>query len=171
MYWARQARCLAVAPPILENLIAIYIPISFWRFLTFSLSYTVAVMRAKLLQSCSTLCDPMDCSPPGFSVHGILQARILEWVAMLSSRGSSWPRDQTCISFVSCTGRQVLYHSHHLRGPSLSQILIVEVNPQISLIYLRGDFVQTQSLPWRGLVDHDWLTQSKPLLECTNWNL
>ena len=38
-------------------------------------------------------CDPMDCSPPGSSVHGILQARILEWVAMPSSRRSSWPRD------------------------------------------------------------------------------
>ena len=42
------------------------------------------------------LCDPMDCSPPGFSVHGILQARILEWVAMPSSTGSSQPRDLTC---------------------------------------------------------------------------
>ena len=45
---------------------------------------------AKLLQSCLILCDPMDCSPPGSSVHGILQARILEWVAMPSSRGSSY---------------------------------------------------------------------------------
>ena len=45
--------------------------------------------RAKLLQSCLTLYDPLDCSPPGSSVHGILQARTLEWVAMPSSRGSS----------------------------------------------------------------------------------
>ena len=44
-------------------------------------------------QSCPTLCDPRDCSPPGSSVHGLLQARILEWVAMPSSRGSSQPRD------------------------------------------------------------------------------
>ena len=44
----------------------------------------------------------MDCSPPGFSVHGILQARILEWVAMPSSRGSSWPRDQTHVSCIFC---------------------------------------------------------------------
>ena len=44
-------------------------------------------MRAKLLQSCSTLCDPMDCSLPDSSVHGIPQARTLAWVAMLSSRG------------------------------------------------------------------------------------
>ena len=50
-------------------------------------------MLAKLLQSCPTLEDPMDCSLPGPSVHGTLQARTLEGVAMLSSRGSSWPRD------------------------------------------------------------------------------
>ena len=68
--------------------------------------------RVKVLvaQLCLTLCNPMDCSPPGFSVHGILQARILKWVAMLSSRGSPWSRDQTCISYVSCIARQVLYH-------------------------------------------------------------
>ena len=55
-------------------------------------------MHAKSLQSCLTLCDPMDCSPPGSSVHGIFQARILEWVAMTCSRESSPPRDPTCIS-------------------------------------------------------------------------
>ena len=48
-------------------------------------------MCANLLQSCLTLCDPMDCSLPGSSVHGILKAKILEWVAMPSSRGSSRP--------------------------------------------------------------------------------
>ena len=45
-----------------------------------------------------SLCNPMDCSPPGSSVHGIFQARILEWVAISSSRGSSQPRDQTQVS-------------------------------------------------------------------------
>ena len=49
----------------------------------------------------------MVCSPPGSSVHGILQARILEWVAISSFRGSSQPRDRTCLSY---TGRQILYH-------------------------------------------------------------
>ena len=49
-------------------------------------------------QSCLTLWDPLDCSLPGSSVHGIFQARILEWVAISSSRGSSWTRDQTCVS-------------------------------------------------------------------------
>ena len=54
-------------------------------------------------QSCLTLCIPMDCSPLGSSVHGILQARILEWVAMPSSRGSSQPRDGPRNSCISCT--------------------------------------------------------------------
>ena len=52
----------------------------------------------------------MDSSPSGSPVHGILQARILEWVTMPSSRGSSWLRDRTCISYVSCIGKWVLYH-------------------------------------------------------------
>ena len=53
------------------------------------------------LQLCSTLCDPVDCSPLGSSVHGISQARILEWVAMPSSRGSSQPRDWTQVSCIA----------------------------------------------------------------------
>ena len=60
--------------------------------------------------SCVWLCDPMGCSPPGSSFQGILPARILDWVVMPSSRGSSWPRDQIPVSYVSCNGRQVLYH-------------------------------------------------------------
>ena len=59
-------------------------------------------MHTKLLQSCPTLCDPIDYSPPGSSVHGILQARILEWVATSSSKGSSQPRDRTWVSCDSC---------------------------------------------------------------------
>ena len=61
-------------------------------------------------QSRPTLCNSMDCSLPGSSVHEILQARILEWVAMSSSRGSSWPRDRICVSCVSCIGRKILCH-------------------------------------------------------------
>ena len=55
-------------------------------------------------------CDPMDCSPPGSSVHGISQARILKWVVISFSRGSSPPRDGTQVSCISCIGRQILYH-------------------------------------------------------------
>ena len=54
-------------------------------------------LHAKLLQLCPTPCNPTDCSLPGSSVHAILQARILEWVAMPSSRQSSWPGDRTCV--------------------------------------------------------------------------
>ena len=62
------------------------------------------------LQLCLILRDPMDHSLPASSVSGILQPRILEWIAMLSSRGSSRPRDPTHVFYVSCFGRQVLYH-------------------------------------------------------------
>ena len=57
-------------------------------------------------QSCPTPCSPMDCIPPGSSVLGTSQARILEWVAASFSRGSSWLRDRACIS---CIGRRILY--------------------------------------------------------------
>ena len=67
-------------------------------------------MCAKSLQLCPTLCDPMDCSPPGSSVHGILQARLLQWVALPSSRGSSQPKDQTHVFYIFCIGKCVLSH-------------------------------------------------------------
>ena len=70
----------------------------------------LTTVRVKLLQSCPTLCNPMNCSPPGSSVHGILQARILEWVAMPFSKVSLPPRDHAHVSYVSCIGRQILYH-------------------------------------------------------------
>ena len=73
-------------------------------------SHKAVLYCARSLQSCKTLCNPMDCSQPGSSVHGILQARILGWVAMPFSRGSSQSRDQAHISYVSCVVRWVLYH-------------------------------------------------------------
>ena len=57
------------------------------------LALAFSCVCAQSLQLCSTSCNPKDCSPWGSSVHGILQERILQWVAMPSSRGSSWPRD------------------------------------------------------------------------------
>ena len=57
--------------------------------------------ESEVAQSCPTLCDPVDCSLPGFSIHGILQARVLEWVAISFSRGSSWPRDWTRVSRIA----------------------------------------------------------------------
>ena len=62
---------------------------------------------SEVAQSCPTLWEPMDCSPLGFSVHGIFQPTILEWVAIFFSRGSSPPRNWTC---VSCCDRWILYY-------------------------------------------------------------
>ena len=70
-------------------------------------------MKALVTQSYPTLCNPMDCSSPGSSIHGILQARILEWVAISFSRGSSRPRYQTCL--LHC--RQILYYLNHQGSP------------------------------------------------------
>ena len=62
---------------------------------------TTLVKWSEVAQSCPTLCDPMDCSLPASSIHGILQARTLEWVAIFFSRGSSRPRDQTQVSHIA----------------------------------------------------------------------
>ena len=73
----------------------------------FTISRTCAVCCAKSLQSHLTLCNPMDYSLPGSSSIGILQARILEWIAMPSPRGSSQSRDWTLVSYISCISRWV----------------------------------------------------------------
>ena len=75
-----------------------------WRGLSLvaaSGGYFLVAATAKLLQSCLTLCDPIDGSPPCSSVHGIFQARILEWVAIFLSRGTSPPRDGTWVSCIA----------------------------------------------------------------------
>ena len=81
------------------------------------------VLKVKVLvsQLCPTLCDPMDRSPPGSSVHGILQARILKWVAIPFFRESSQPRDQTLVS----PGRQILYHLSHQGSPMAGGHLLI----------------------------------------------
>ena len=85
-------------------------------------------MRA---QSCPTLCFPMDCSPPGSSIHEIFQARILEWVTMSFSRASSQPRDQT---LVLLHRGQTLYHLSHQGSPNINMLynLKVLVTPVMS---------------------------------------
>ena len=79
-----------------KNLAVLELSLNVSRFET---AYTMK--ESEVAQSCPTLCDPVDCSPPGSSIHGILQARILEWVAISFSRGSSWPRDQTWVSHIA----------------------------------------------------------------------
>ena len=73
--------------------------------------YYIALSEIEVAQLCLTLCDPMDCSLPGSSVHEIFQARILEWVAISFSRGSSQPGDRTWVSHI--VGRQTLYCLSH----------------------------------------------------------
>ena len=72
--------------------------------------HIMCVQVHSVAQSCLTLWDPTDCSPPGSSVQGIFPARILEWVAISSSRGSSWPRDGTRVSYISWIDQRILYH-------------------------------------------------------------
>ena len=87
------------------------------------------MLHAQVLQSCPILCDPMDCSPPGSSVHGIHQARILEWLAMPSSRGSFPPTDRTPVPSIPCILYQVLYHWRHLgspRGPYFGELIMYQ---------------------------------------------
>ena len=87
------------------------------------------VKCSEVSQSCPTLCEPMDCSPPGSSDHGILQARILEWVAISFSRGSSWPRDRTQVSRI--VGRRFNLWD----GVSLQNIRILDLT-LLSSIFL-----------------------------------
>ena len=83
-------------------------------------------MEVLVAQLCLTLCDPVDCSPPGSSVHGIFQARILECIAISFSGGSSWPRDQTQVSCIA--GRVMawyLFKSYILCSSQKYQVCIL----------------------------------------------
>ena len=79
---------------------------------------TIQLLPVISCSGCSTLCYPVDCSPSGFSGHGISQIKILERAAISSSRASSRPRDQAHISCISCTGRWILYHWATWEAPS-----------------------------------------------------
>ena len=79
-----------------------------WHFSEWPTEMITSMRVCSIAQSCPTVCNPMDYSLPGSSVHGIFQARILEWVAISFSRGSSQPRDGTHVSCISCSGRQIL---------------------------------------------------------------
>ena len=108
-----------------------------------SLSPTWLLVKVKVLvaQSCLTLCNPMDCSPPGSSVHGILQARILESAAIPFSRGSSRPRDQTQVSHIA--GRFFTTRAHQR---SLQSLLVVSIINSM-LQAQTGNFVRC---PWNS---------------------
>ena len=67
-------------------------------------SETICTLWSEVAQSCPTLCDPMDYSLPGFSIHRIFQARVLEWVAISFTRGSTWHKDQIWVSRIAGRG-------------------------------------------------------------------
>ena len=102
---------LSLNPHSPTRYILLLLSFSFWKMLSANLSEVIQLEHACCVtKSCLTICDPMDCSPPGSSVHEIFLARILEQVAISSSKGSSQPRDQTHASCVFCIGRKILYH-------------------------------------------------------------
>ena len=89
----------------------IFLILSFWMNDMIYLEMLTCEHMCSVAQSCPILCDPMDCSPPGSSVRRILLARILEWIAIFSSKESSWPRDPTSISCIPCIGRWINLYS------------------------------------------------------------
>ena len=97
---------------------------------TVKLSQLCIFAHARL---CLTLCDPINSSPPGSSVHGIFQGRILAWVAISSSSGSSWPRDGTCVSCISCFGRWILLPPSHLGSPESWPLNSWLIHPSVIL--------------------------------------
>ena len=111
-------------------------------------------MHAQLLHSCLTLCDLMDCSLPGSSVHGILQARILEWVAMPSSRESSQPRDGTSISMPLASASRFFTtsapwkaHSTSCSSVQLLSCVLLFVTPWTAACQASLSITNSQSLP------------------------
>ena len=107
-------------------------------------------------QLCLTLCDPMDCSPPGSSVHEIFQARILEWVVIPFSRGSSRPRDQT---WIACIDKWSLYCWAIMEAPFKYYLptILLALYPQKNRILLNSWWSQLEEV-YRG---RGWASPSR----------
>ena len=93
----------------------------FWKFKLFNRCRNPIGLDSVLISCCLVASNPLwpQGSPPGSSVHGISQVRLLEWVAISFSRGSSWPRDRTHVSYISCIGSPILYHWPTWEAPGL----------------------------------------------------
>ena len=118
-------------------------------------------MKVLVSQSCLTLCDLMDCSSPGSSVCRISQARILERVTISYFRGSCRPRDQTCLSFVFCIGKKIIYQLCHLESPIITWSMFkyhndLITNKQISVLLCKSAF-------WVSLLSYSFRLQWKIL--------
>ena len=114
-------------------------------------------VKCLVTQSCSTHCDPMDCSPPGSSVHGILQARILEWVAIPFSTGSSWPGIEP--GLLHC--RQILYCLSHQEGSKQAKDLPKSLGLTLLTFVLRTGKVLMFKRPGHNNPIHNKMTQGK----------
>ena len=107
-----------------------------------------------------TLCEPMDSSPPASFVHEISQARIMAWVAISYSRGSSWPRDWTCVSCISCIGRQILYHCTTWQA-QYTRIVLIRI--RFCLLHPGIECIPTNE--WLHEANHGYLQKTKD-----NWS-
>ena len=130
-----------------------------WFIATKSISWVLWFLEVKwseLAQSCLTLCDPVDCSRPGSSVHGILQARIREWVAISFSRVSSQPRDRTLVSrmagrcFILWATREFPYD--YLGKPNWR---FLELTPDLSFKHWEVNQPKQAGIPHQGNTDGD----------------
>ena len=139
--------------------------------LSMGISFQFSTLRNKLpkereiAQLCLTLCNPMDCSLPVSFIYGIFQARILEWVAMSFSRGSSWPRDQTWVSHIA--GR-LYYLSHQGILSFRAHTLLCQWSP--NFLAPGTSFVKTV-FPWTVMRGGDSfrMTSSTLHLLCTSF--
>ena len=144
---------------------------------TESIGSNVEKVKVLVAQSCLTLCNPMDCSPPGSSVHGILQARMLEWVAMPFSRGSSWHRGRIWVSCVagrlftiwapSCIHSLLQYNQF----PGLRTTHIFYCTVSVGQEFRRGlagwfwdRVVRLEAKCWPGMGSSDGLTEAGGLV-------
>ena len=115
-------------------------------------------------------CDPTDWSPPGFSVHRIFQAKIVEWVAVSYSRASSRPRDWTC---VSCVGREILYHWAHSESESeVAQLCLTLCDPwtvahqaPLSVGFSRQEYCSGLPFPSPGDLPNPGIEPRSPTLQ------
>ena len=117
-----------------------------------------------LAQLCPTLWDPMDCSLPGSSVHGISQARILEWVAIPFSRGSSWPRDQTQVSgtvgrFLTVWNTREAHAWVQIQtSPIISWIMFLNYSNFLCVGFITYKMAIKRHLLWKHVMRIKWVT-------------
>ena len=128
--------------PLLWNTWSCLLPTFCWIFL---FSYQHVEKESEVTQSCLTLCNPMDCSLPGSSVRGNFQARVLEWVAISFSGGSSWPRDWTHVSHIAGRCFTVWATGKDLINQHVRELYIFYMSPWSDI------FISKTLLPFLGL--------------------